>query len=234
MLKNLAAPAPPPYDRIMQGTRSQVLELVISRREVRAEELAGELGISAVAVRRHLDLLRADGLVEIRAVKQATGRPYHLFLPTEKALGTMPQGYADLLERVLRSVEERGDVTNAVAERMAESVASRHLGDFPAAANAEERIVQVTASLKEEGILDHWHNGEDGFHLVNCTCPYRMAAEMSKLPCESDRKAIELLVGAEVLQVHRIVDGDSCCEYVVRPVGTEAATTTLSREAGNA
>jgi predicted ArsR family transcriptional regulator len=80
----------------------------------------------------------------------------------------------------------------------------------------------VTESLKEEGILDHWHSGSDGFHLVNCTCPYRRAAEVSKLPCESDRKAIELLVGAEVLQVHRIVDGDSCCEYVVVPSGNEA------------
>jgi predicted ArsR family transcriptional regulator len=40
---------------------------------------------------------------------------------------------------------------------------------------------------------------------------------MSRLPCESDRKAIELLLGTEVLQVTTIVDGSSCCEYVVRP-----------------
>jgi predicted ArsR family transcriptional regulator len=205
---------------------------VVERREVRAEELAEALGISAVAVRRHLDNLRANGLVDVRAVKQATGRPYHAFFPTEKALGNLPQGYADLLERILNSVDERTEVTTAVAERMAETVASRHLGEIMPSATTEERIVQVTESLKEEGILDHWHSGNDGFHLVNCTCPYRRAAEVSKLPCESDRKAIELLVGAEVLQVHRIVDGDSCCEYVVVPSGREAASTNTSREAG--
>jgi predicted ArsR family transcriptional regulator len=217
----------------MQGTREQVLGLVIERREARAEELAAALGISAVAVRRHLDNLRADGLIDVRTVKQATGRPFYAFFPTERALGTIPDGYADLLERVLRSVEERGEVTSAVAERMAETVASRHLAEIPAGASGEERIVQVTESLKEEGILDHWHTAHDGFHLVNCTCPYRRAAEVSRLPCESDRKAIELLVGAEVLQVHRIVDGDSCCEYVVPPAAV-AATTTMSREAGKA
>ena len=213
----------------MQGTREQVLGLVVERREVRAEELAAALGISVVAVRRHLDNLRADGLVDVRSVRQVTGRPFHAFMPTEKALGTIPPGYADLLERVLRSVEERADVTVAVAERMAETVASRHLAEIPEEATHEERIELVTESLREEGILDHWQRAADGFHLVNCSCPYRKAAEVSKLPCESDRKAIELLVGAEVLQVHRIVDGDSCCEYVVQPVGGGAA---ISREAG--
>jgi predicted ArsR family transcriptional regulator len=203
---------------------------VIERRELRVEELAETLGISAVAVRRHLDNLRADGLIDVRSVKQATGRPFHAFFPTEKALGTIPEGYADLLARVLRSVEERGDMTIAVAERMAEAVAGRHLGEIPAGASPQERIELVTESLREEGILDHWQTAPDGFHLVNCTCPYRKAAEVSKLPCESDRKTIEMLVGAEVLQVHRIVDGDPCCEYVVS-LRAEPATT-HSREAG--
>ncbi|MNG36503.1 hypothetical protein D3C84_1235480 [compost metagenome] len=44
------------------------------------------------------------------------------------------------------------------------------------------------------------------------------------MPCESDRKAIEMLVGAEVVQLHRIVDGDTQCEYVVMPHGEGAAT----------
>ncbi len=201
----------------MQGTREQVLALVVERREVRAEELADALGISAVAVRRHLDNLRADGLVDARPVRQATGRPFYAFSPTEKAVGVLPAGYADLLARVLQSVDGRPEVTTAVAERMAESVARRHLSDIPLAATREERIVFATEGLREEGILDRWHTEQDGFHLVNCSCPYRKAAEVSDLPCESDRKAIEMLVGVEVLQVHRIVDGAAVCEYVVGP-----------------
>jgi predicted ArsR family transcriptional regulator len=74
----------------------------------------------------------------------------------------------------------------------------------------------VTESLRAEGILDEWHNEEDGIHLVNGRCPYHKAAEISKLPCESDRKAIELLLGHDVEQLNRIVDGASCCEYLVR------------------
>lgn len=201
----------------MQGTRERVLTYVVQRHAVRVEELAAELGITAVAVRRHLDNLRADGFVEVRAVKQATGRPYHEYHPTEAALGVMPAHYADLMERMLRSVAAKEEVMASVAEALAE----RHRGELhvrPGAA-AEERVEQVTESLKGEGILRDWRSEDDGIHLINDACPYLRAAEISKLPCESDRKAIELLLGLDVEQLNRIVDGSPICEYLVRHEG---------------
>lgn len=211
----------------MHGTREHVVELLIQRREARVDELARELEITPVAVRRHLENLRADGLVDVKSVKQATGRPYHVYYPTERALGSLPAGYADLLERVLRSVEGREDVTAAVASRMAESVAARHMTEVDDSRQGG-RIIQVTESLRQEGILDGWHTEHDGYHLVNGTCPYRKAAEVSKLPCESDRKAIELLLGTDVVQLNRIVDGSPVCEYLVQ--ATAGAGDVVSRK----
>ena len=193
-----------------------MLDFVVAHREVRVEDLAEAFGITTAAVRRHLDNLRADGLIDVRPVKQATGRPYHAYFPTEAAAGALPAGYADLLERVLKSVDGREDVAHAMAEQMAESVASRHRAECTTDGLPEVRIVQVTESLREEGILDGWHEEADGYHLVNGRCPYRKAAEFSKLPCESDRKAIELLLGQDVRQLHRLVDGAPNCEYLVR------------------
>jgi predicted ArsR family transcriptional regulator len=200
----------------MQGTRERILEFIVHRREARVEELAAELQISAVAVRRHLDHLRADGLVDVRAVKQATGRPYHAYHATERATPAIPAPYADLMERMLRSLGEREDVTASVMTSVAESLASRHRAEFgEISGTPEEKVVQVTASLKQDGILETWHAEEDGFHLVNGACPYLKAAEISNLPCESDRKAIELLLGLDVEQLNRIVDGSPICEYLV-------------------
>ena len=48
----------------MQGTRERILSLIVERREMRVEELAAELGITATAVRRHLDNLRAEGVLK--------------------------------------------------------------------------------------------------------------------------------------------------------------------------
>jgi predicted ArsR family transcriptional regulator len=53
---------------------------------------------------------------------------------------------------------------------------------------------------------------------MNTTCPYRKAAEASPAPCHADHRAVQLLVGAPVDQVTRMVEGHSVCEYVVREV----------------
>jgi len=204
----------------MQGTRERVLEFIVKNREVRVEQLAGALEITAAAVRRHLDNLRADGYIDVRAVKQATGRPYHAYHATERAIGAMPAAYADLLERMLRGLGERDDVITSVMTSIAEALASRHREEVGATAGDPEKLViRVTESLRPEGILDGWRSEEDGFHLVNGACPYRKAAEISPLPCESDRQAIELLLGLDVEQLNRIVDGSPVCEYLVRSVG---------------
>lgn len=202
----------------MHGTRERLLELVIDRREARVEELASSLGITTAAVRRHLDNLRADGLLDARAVHQATGRPFYAYFATEKATGVLPTAYADLLERMLQSVGAHADVTESVAM----SLANRHREELEPCADDDlsVRVGQVTLSLRQEGILDHWHEDVDGFHLVNGHCPYLRAAEMSNLPCESDRKAIEMLMGNDVEQIHRIVDGAPTCEYLVRATRT--------------
>jgi predicted ArsR family transcriptional regulator len=39
---------------------------------------------------------------------------------------------------------------------------------------------------------------------------------MSDAACRSDRRSIELLVGAPVEQTSRIVDGAPVCEYIIR------------------
>lgn len=199
----------------MLSTRDRILQYIVDRREARVDELADELGITSAAIRRHLDNLRGDGYLDVKTVKQATGRPYYVYFATEKTTQAMPPAYADLLERMLHSLGEREDVISTVMTSVAESLASKHRMKV-SGLTVEEAAAQVTASLKAEGILEEWRTESDGIHLVNGRCPYHKAAEISKLPCESDRQAIELLLGQDVEQLNRIVDGAACCEYLVR------------------
>jgi predicted ArsR family transcriptional regulator len=81
------------------------------------------------------------------------------------------------------------------------------------------RVAETSEALKDEGIVDHWRRDEHGeFHLMNTACPYRKAAEASDAPCHADRRTVELLVGAPVRQVSRMVDGHAMCEYVVHEI----------------
>ena len=103
-----------------------------------------------------------------------------------------------------------------MATGVAASLAERHRDEVAGSEEGEDLVEHVTESLRSEGILETWRAEADGFHLVNSCCPYPQAAELSPLPCEADRQAISLLIGKDVEQIERIVDGSSCCEYRVQ------------------
>ena len=202
-------------DRHLHGTRERVLAYVVENHGARVEEVADALGVKAAAIRRHLDHLRGDELIESRPVKQATGRPFLSWYPTAKGAGEAPPAYADLFARVLGWLDKE-HIDEAVATGVAASLAERHRDEVEGSTSGEDRVEHVTESLRSEGILETWRAEADGFHLVNSCCPYPQAAELSRLPCEADRRAISLLMGKDVEQIERIVDGSPCCEYLVQ------------------
>ncbi|MYH67225.1 MAG: hypothetical protein F4152_01210 [Dehalococcoidia bacterium] len=199
----------------LHGTRERVFEHILEHHGARVEEVAESLGVKAAAIRRHLDHLRADGLIESRPVKQATGRPYLSWYPTSKGAGEAPPAYADLFARVLGWLGKE-HIDEAVATGVAASLAERHRDEVAGSEDVEDLVEHVTESLRREGILETWRAEADGYHLVNSCCPYPQAAELSRLPCEADRQAISLLIGKDVEQIETIVEGSLCCEYRVQ------------------
>jgi predicted ArsR family transcriptional regulator len=208
----------------MESTREQVLHMLQARGGATVAALAQELSVGQASVRRHLDHLRVDGLVDVRMERHGVGRPAFVFYPTERAEERTPAGYPRLLSRLyseLRGLNEgevRGrdgeQVLRAMFEGVAEQVAREHESEV-GAQSLEGRVAQTSQALKREGIVDAWNKTGDGYHLTNSACPYRQAAQHSHGPCELDRKAIELLIGAPVRQVSRIADGQLACEYIV-------------------
>ena len=147
----------------MKGTRGQIVELLRQRGELSVAALRAALDIAAPALRRHLDILTAEGLVAHRAVKQPTGRPYFAYRLTEQAQEAAATGYARLLERLLQDAAAMpaGDggrpLLDALLERMSEHLAedyrSRVRGE-----TLEERVRSLTEALGAEGILEDWES----------------------------------------------------------------------------
>lgn len=207
------------------GTKGQMLRLLQACGEATVVQLAEALEMSPAAVRRHLDGLRAEGLVEARPQRQAVGRPSFLFYLTERAEEFSSTGYSRLLGRMFRGLaglspdeisgqpgeEVLGRVFEGVAEGLAEQYGPQVVGE-----TLEERVSQATTALRPEGILDRWDQGPEGFRLINSSCPYRRAAQATEQACSADRLAIQLLLGRPVEQVGRVVEGHPWCEYVVK------------------
>ena len=233
-MKRWPSPCGGPIIKIMESTRDQILGLLREKGEAAVVELANILEMSPAAVRRHLDGLRAEGLVDVKSRRHPIGRPSFVFYLTERAEERDSVGYSRLLLRMFRELTElRQDevsgqggheVLDKVFEGVAQRVAQEHRPEV-LGASLEEKVAQISEALKAEGILDAWTKEAGSFRLLNSSCPYRRAAKATTGPCDLDRLAIQLLLGVPVEQVGRVIEGHPYCEYVVRPrrVATKSA-----------
>lgn len=209
----------------MEHTRDEVLHLLQNRGECSVAELADSIRVSEGSIRRHMDLLVADGLVAARLERQARGRPATRYSLSEAGEEQSASAhYSRLLDRIypaLASLNE-ADVAGldgpAVLERLFSELGAARARDHAASVRAErldERVHQVTAALREEGILSEVTDEGNAFRLRNVGCPYRSCAEDHHAPCDADRQTIELLIGMPVQQLSTVAAGDASCEYLV-------------------
>jgi predicted ArsR family transcriptional regulator len=210
----------------MKSTRDEIAALLRQRPEWTVAELAEQLDIAPAAARRHLEILAAEGTVEHRSVKQATGRPYFAYRLTEQAREAAANGYPRLLERFVSGVVALGpeetatvrdgrQILDSVFGQMSESLAADYR-DRVHGDTVEERVQSLTDALRGEGLVDTWEKRPDGFHLATHACPHRRAALLTSGLCTAEARAIERLLGANVEQTARLVEGAPFCEYLVR------------------
>lgn len=197
-----------------RDTRSVLLQRVVETGGTTVASLSGLVGISDATVRRHLERLEAEGLLEVEALRRGPGRPSYLYRATDEGVRAVRDRSPQLTERLLAEMVRLRIPPQALSDALANQVADAHRGEIHEG-GIEQRVDDVVEALRPEGILDSWERAEDGIHLVNNACPYMGAAAASDCVCEADRLTIEKLVGRSVEQTGRLADGDPGCVYVI-------------------
>ena len=209
----------------MERTRDEVVRILHERGASSVSELADEIGVSAGSIRRHMDLMVADGLVVSHLVRQSRGRPTTRYALSEageeqtssehyqKLLGRLSPALANLSAEEIDGQDGRA-VLDRLFDRVAESVAREHSPQIRGE-SISERVHEVTVALSNEGILQEVEDAGEFFRLRNTGCPYRTTANENHACCAADRRAIELLIGAPVEQITTVAGGGAACEYLV-------------------
>ena len=93
-----------------RSTRARIARLILENGPVTAAALSTRLGLTPAAVRRHLDDLLADGMIEIRSARRPAsrgrGRPAKLFAITDAGRSAFEHAYDDLATSALRFLAE--------------------------------------------------------------------------------------------------------------------------------
>jgi predicted ArsR family transcriptional regulator len=148
-----AAPVQPGSER---GTRAQIARLILENGPVTAAGLGTRLNLTPAAVRRHLDNLLADGMIETRSARRPAsrgrGRPAKLFAITDVGRSAFEHAYDDLATGALRFLAEVGG-TGAVAEfarRQVADLENRYQPVVDAAAPGQ-RVSALAEALSADG-----------------------------------------------------------------------------------
>jgi predicted ArsR family transcriptional regulator len=217
-------------------TRDSVAQLILSKGPMTAATLAEELGLSAAAIRRHLDALVTDGLlveVEPRTSRapRGRGRPARAYALTDVGRSGFNHAYDDLASTALRYLRETGgeSAVRAFADHRARTLADHLSGGRPsaeAAADSDasrdpesaeadgsltERVILIAEALTGEGYLANVEHAGGGLQICQHHCPVaHVAAEFPEL-CEAETRALAEVLGRNVQRLATIARGDGVC-----------------------
>jgi predicted ArsR family transcriptional regulator len=208
-----------------RDTRARVARLILEHGPVAASSLGERLGLTPAAVRRHLDALLAEGMIEIRRARpqahRGRGRPAKLFAITDAGRSAFVHAYDDLAGSALRFLAETSG-EEAVAEFARRQIADleRKHGPVVQAAPADQRVRVLAEALSADGYAASASKGPGalgGEQLCQQHCPVsHVAAEFPQL-CEAETEAFGRLLGTPVQRLATIAHGDGVCTTHVSP-----------------
>jgi predicted ArsR family transcriptional regulator len=216
-----------------QSTRERVVRSILVSGPSTAADLGHRLQLTPAAVRRHLEHLLSEGVLEARdprpTAPRGRGRPAKVFAITEAGRGHFDQQYDDLAVQALRYLAETGGDA-AVLEFARRRVAFIER-DYATVTAAEPELTPAEALAKvlsSEGYAASVRalpllNATDGHaaaeQLCQQHCPVSHVAHEFPQLCEAETEAIGKVLGRHVQRLATIAHGDGVCTTCI-PHGT--------------
>jgi predicted ArsR family transcriptional regulator len=206
-----------PLPEVPERTHEAVLLHLKRQGEMTVAELCEVLGITSMAVRRHLSTLQKDGLVESRLEKQSRGRPTYKYRLTQKSETLFPSGFQnlaiDLLDIVFEESGHKG-VMELLArrnDRLSERLLSR-VEKLP----LPERVKEVSKIFSENGYMTEFKALADGnFVIFQQHCAVHDLANQYRQLCVLEPRLMEKLLGVKVTREKYMLKNDPICAYLV-------------------
>jgi len=242
-----ATPTGTPQEELATGersTRNRVARSILDHGPSTVADLAGRLGLTQAAVRRHLDALVADDVVEAREQRvygaRTRGRPAKVFALTDCGRDAFDQSYDKLAADALRWIAEREGGQEAVVAFARARIAAQ-AGAYRKAVEAaapEERAEALAKALSVDGYAATAKNAplpQKGEQLCQHHCPVAHVAEQFPQLCEAETEIFSQLLGTHVQRLATIAHGDGVCTTFIPKIsktdqyGPNASASTAGR-----
>ena len=205
------------------STKQNILRELLKKGQTTASELAKSLNISSQAIRRHLNELETERLIEHEAVQTGMGRPQHLYRLSEKGKSLFPHRYGEFAVSFLDTLAETvgkervGKVLAKQWQRKAEAYRDR-LGNGTIA----ERVSKLVQLRQEEGYMAELHQitsseNKPEFIFTEYNCAISEVAESYPSVCGHELEMFAaILPDCSVERTHWINQGEHRCGYSIK------------------
>ena len=205
-------------------TRDLVARSILENGPSTAAVLGERLGLTAAGIRRHLDLLVADGVVEARDPRSSSirgrGRPSKVFVMSDQGREQFEHSYDDLAVAALKfmSAQSGAHLVDAFAQSRADDIERKATVALEKKSNKTEALAQF---LTEQGYAASIEKKPMGEELCQHHCPIaHVASEFPQL-CEAETEALSRLLGTHVQRLATIAHGDGVCTTFIPTTTTK-------------
>ena len=205
------------------STRNAVARSVLENGPSTAVAIGERLSLTPAGVRRHLDLLIADGILEARephsALSRGRGRPSKVFVMTDNGREKFEHSYDDLAVAALKFISARSGahLVGEFAQSRADEIGRKAEAKL---AKAKDKSVALAEFLTEQGYATNVQQRGLGEELCQHHCPIaHVAAEFPQL-CEAETELFSKLLGTHVQRLATIAHGDGVCTTFIPQIDT--------------
>ena len=204
-----------------RSTRSQLLQMLKTEGNCSTGDMAKAVGITEMAIRRHVQAMERDGLIRSALVRQPMGRPCYRYSLTEQADDLFPKNYSQLTLDLFEELEQESGGAGMI-ERMFEGRRDKleaRFRDRMADRTLEERVAELSEIQNDSGYMARWAADErepDVYQLHEYNCPVAQVANKYRQACHCELQLFERLLGAEVERTECLADGGQRCTYAIR------------------
>lgn len=206
------------------SARHRLLLLLRKHPGATVTELARELTLSGMGVRRHLTSLAAEGLVEqVTCVHPGPGRPPAGWRLSATGMEQFPRRYDALAIELLDELAP-DELAGVLARRNNKQVGQYRAAMAPCA-DLSEQVAELARLRDQAGYQAEWSQGDgDSLVLTEHNCAIYRVAEHQPAVCAQELSLFRRVLGpeVEVTRLSHAMAGDATCTYCIRP-RTDAA-----------
>ena len=205
-------------------TRDAVARSILENGPSTAAALSERLGLTSAGIRRHLDILVADLILEAREPRisstRGRGRPSKVFVMTDSGREKFEHSYDDLAVAALKfmSAQSGEHLVTAFAQSRADDIERKAASVL---AKSSNKLESLATFLSEQGYAASVGPRGNGEELCQHHCPIaHVAAEFPQL-CETETEAFSKLLGTHVQRLATIAHGDGVCTTYIPNLNTK-------------